>query len=114
MLTSDEASRVIDLIRPCFDVYVRKYNERKYPPGVYRDLLRAFSSPEKLTPADLLRQPLIHEMALVLKPRWPLDHWQAANRSALLNGFGSLILKQACAPLGRLDGALCSSTSIGV
>jgi hypothetical protein len=68
VLTSDEASRVIDLIRPCFDVYVRKYNERKYPSSVYRELLRAFSSPEKLTAADIRN-------ALV----WKFGHFGKAN-----------------------------------
>ena len=40
------ASGVVDLIRPCLMEYV---SERKYPPKIYEDLLRAVRVPDNIT-----------------------------------------------------------------
>ena len=45
-LTEEEARGVVDLIRPCLMEYGSKYDERKYPPKIYEDLLRAFRVPD--------------------------------------------------------------------
>ena len=52
-LSEEEARRVVERIRPYFDEYVSKYDERKYPPGVYEDLLRAFGAPDEVTGSDI-------------------------------------------------------------
>jgi hypothetical protein len=45
-LTEEEARGVVDLIRPCLMEYV---SERKYPPKIYEDLLRAVRVPDNIT-----------------------------------------------------------------
>ena len=48
-LSEEEARRVVERIRPSFDEYVSTYDERKYPPKIYEDLLRAVRVPDNIT-----------------------------------------------------------------
>jgi hypothetical protein len=72
-LTDEEACRVVDLIRPCFDECVTRYDERKYPPEVYERLLGAFGTPDKVTGADI-RTALLWKFGHLGKQRIPSHH----------------------------------------
>jgi hypothetical protein len=72
-LTDGEACRVVDLIRPCFDEYAIRYDERKYPPEVYERLLRAFGAPDKVTDEDI-RTAFLWKFGHLGKQRIPSHH----------------------------------------
>lgn len=72
-LSEEEARRVVERIRPYFDEYVSKYDERKYPPGVYEDLLRAFGAPDEVTGSDI-RTAILWKFGHLGKQRIPSHH----------------------------------------
>jgi hypothetical protein len=72
-LTDEEARAVVDLIRPCFAEYVARYDERKYPPKTYEDLLRAFGAPDKVTGAEI-RVAMLWKFGHLGKQRIPSHH----------------------------------------
>ena len=73
VLTDEEAARVVDLIRPCFSRYVSEYDERKYPHGIYKYLLRTFKAPEKVSDDDI-RTALLWKLGHLAKRRIPAHH----------------------------------------
>src|SRR5580658_1993278 len=72
-LTDEEACRVVEVIRPCFDEYVSKYDERKYPPRIYENLLRAFGAADKVT-AEEIRTAMLWKFGHLGKQRIPSQH----------------------------------------
>ena len=72
-LNVGEVARVVDLIRPCFDEYVARYNERKYPPTVYDQLLNAFRAPMRVTHDDI-RIAILWKFGHLRKRRIPARH----------------------------------------
>jgi hypothetical protein len=107
LLTSDEATRIVDLIRAHFDRYVAKYNERKFPPAVYNQLRSAFRSPLKVTPADI-RRALVWKFGNTGKTRIPDSHetliseiqqeWTQSSRS--FNGSSEAVFTRLAALIG--------------
>lgn len=82
-LTDEGVNRVVELIRPCFDKYVAKYDLHKYPPETYEDLLVAFREPEQVTDGDL-RKAVIWKFGHIGKRRIPQRH------EALISSLQSL------------------------
>ena len=72
-LTEEEARVVVDLIRPCLIEYVSRYDERKYPPKIYEDLLRAFRVPDNITDEDI-RLAMLWKWGHLRKERIPSHH----------------------------------------
>lgn len=72
-LTEEEARGVVDLIRPCLMEYVSKYDERKYPPKIYEDLLRAFRVPDTITDEEI-RLAMLWKWGHLRKERIPSHH----------------------------------------
>jgi hypothetical protein len=73
VLPDEETVRVVELIRPSFDEYVSKYDERKYPPGIYENLLRAFGTDHKVSDDDI-RTALLWKFGHLAKRRIPSSH----------------------------------------
>jgi hypothetical protein len=55
MLSAEEARRIVELIRPHFDHYVARFDERKYPSHVYEHLRSAFETPQEVSHDDIRR-----------------------------------------------------------
>ncbi|HVA39344.1 MAG TPA: hypothetical protein VNF49_01675 [Candidatus Binataceae bacterium] len=71
-LTDSEAKHVVELIRPCFDKYVARFNERKYPSAVYEELLRVFGTPQQAR--DYIGQALHWKYGNFEKENSPTSH----------------------------------------
>lgn len=72
-LAGEEARRVVGLIQPCFDEYVTRYDERKYPPDVYERLLRSFGAPGQVIDEDI-RTAFLWKFGHLGKQRIPSRH----------------------------------------
>lgn len=72
-LTDEEASRIVDLVRQTFDTYASKYDERKYPPEVYKNLLKEFSVPANVT-CEGIRTAVLWKFGHLRKRRIPSHH----------------------------------------
>ena len=54
-VSEDEITKLLPTIKCLFDPIVAKYQEEKYSPDIYRDLLRTFEKPTKVKDADIRR-----------------------------------------------------------
>jgi hypothetical protein len=70
-LSDAEARRVAKKIRPQFAKFVKQFDDKKYPPDVYRRIRQEFRRPERLA-RDTLREAL----------RWKWGH-HVSRRSPL-------------------------------
>jgi hypothetical protein len=75
LLTEKEADVVVRLMRRCFEEYVAKYNKRKYPPGIYQDLLKSFCLVSQVSPGDI-RTAILWKFGHLGKKRIPSHHEQ--------------------------------------
>jgi hypothetical protein len=73
LLNDKETSRIVDLIRPSFDAYASKYDDRKYPPDVYQNLLKEFSVPARVT-CEGIRYAVLWKFGHLGKPQIPSHH----------------------------------------
>jgi hypothetical protein len=53
LVTRDEAALIVPLISPFFRLLVQRYQEEKYPPEVYKQLLKTFTHRQDVQPADI-------------------------------------------------------------
>jgi hypothetical protein len=72
-LSDEEARGVVERIRPRFDQYASKYDERKYPPKIYDDLICAFSAPTNVSGEDI-RGAMLWKLGHLGKKRIPSQH----------------------------------------
>ena len=73
LLTDEEADVVVALMRQCFEEYVAKYREDKYPPAIYEDLRRAFELPSQVADANV-RTAVLWKFGHLRKKRIPDRH----------------------------------------
>ena len=72
-LSDEEMDRVVELIGPCFDKYVAKYDERKYPREIYENLLDVFRVSQQVTD-DAIRTAVFWKFGHLGKRRIPAHH----------------------------------------
>lgn len=78
-LSDEEARGVVERIRPRFGQYESKYDERKYPPKIYDDLICAFSAPGNVTGEDI-RRAMLWKLGHLRKKRIPSQHESLISR----------------------------------
>ncbi len=72
-LSSDEAMRIVEGIRPYFRAYCDQYEIGKYWPQTYTTVLEVFQQPHTVS-ADILRQAILWKYGHLPKSRIPAAH----------------------------------------
>jgi len=72
-LSDAEAAQIVDAIRQPFADYVARYDTSKYPQDVYRQALREFRKPKRVS-AGTLRHALLWKYGHLGKPAIPQAH----------------------------------------
>jgi hypothetical protein len=72
-LSSDEATRIVEGVRPHFRAYCDQYDTGKYWPQIYETVLEAFQQPRTVS-ADTLRQAILWKYGHLPKSRIPTAH----------------------------------------
>ena len=108
-LNIDELARVVGLIRPYFDKYVARYDDRKYPPAVYEQLLDAFRVPCQVAKGDI-RTAILWKFGHLGKLRIPAHHEELISELqqewpglvSALDGSDEEVFKQLMTAVGGL------------
>lgn len=80
---------MVERIRPSFDEYVSTYDELKYPPKIYEDLVSAFEKPDNVT-GDDIRKAMLWKFGHPRKQRIPSHHERLI--SCIQEGWPDLLL----------------------
>jgi hypothetical protein len=102
-LTEEDASRIVEMIRPCFVRYLSEYDCKKYPPEVYMELVRSFRTADGVTDKTIRSAviwkfghtgkshiPTSHEALIsFLRKRWP--EVSASSAGSASEGFDRFI-----------------------